>query len=190
MSKQEDIEFLRSEWKSRNKEYRTLDHLGNFDLLDDWNPDDWQPSEADERCFQLAEQYKLDGKIFVEQVTKDVSFLSRRCRREMAMIYRIIAAIQLSDAADFGPDPHQHILYWDSKPYKLSQGTWKFLLVVWGRKNVPFEEINEQIWGDDKNPGTIRKRIADVNNAMTKHGIDLIFSSETEKVSPLREWPK
>jgi len=91
----------------------------------------------------------------------------------------------------YGPDPNKKIIYWDGEPYPLTPRNWEFLLVVWGRWNVPFAEIGEQVWGDDTTASnTIRQRVSKVNKQLGEHGLDLAFVSDGEKVSPIDGWPE
>jgi hypothetical protein len=91
----------------------------------------------------------------------------------------------------YGPDPDRPILYWDEKPYRLTPKNWEFLKAVWGKSNVPYAIIGEEVWGDDTTrAGTIAQRIYRVNRQLTEHGIGLTFSSDGEHVSPLDDWPK
>ena len=92
----------------------------------------------------------------------------------------------------YGPDPNrQGIVYWDSKPLKVTSTTWRFLRAVWGKYNVPFCDIGEAVWGDEaKNPSTIRSRAFAATRELFEHRIDLQFSGECEVVSPLERWPE
>ena len=101
---------------------------------------------------------------------------------------RIGEFVKLLDEAmgkpQHGPDPNRPILYWSGEIHELTHGVWKFLLVVWGRHNVPYVELAEAIWNDDMTAsGTIRKRVTDVNKYLKKLGIPLTFTSSEETVS-------
>jgi hypothetical protein len=91
----------------------------------------------------------------------------------------------------FGPDPDRPILYWDGKPYELHRRNWEFLTVVWGRMNVPHEEIGEHVWSDEGVPGgRIRKVIFELNKQLREYGIDFCFESEGERVCPISDYPQ
>ena len=90
----------------------------------------------------------------------------------------------------FGPDPDRQVLNLNYKPNPVTETTWQFLLVVWGRYNVPFAEIGEKVWGDDMtNPSTIRARASQVKKELAEFGLDLSLSSKGQKVSPCNPWP-
>jgi len=192
MDRQEDVEFLRSHWRELRKAHRDLERLDSGDL----SPVD-EPTKDQERCARLADQYGLDGDVFCDPIALDTNDrpdylpLLRRLKRQMNTIRRTVAAIESAGKPRYGPDPDKYILFWDGEPYKLTRMNWRFLLVVWGRHNVPFADVFDSLWDDDRVTGNrIHQLIKRTNDALTKLCIDLAFTSEGEAISPIGDWPE
>lgn len=120
---------------------------------------------------------------------KDFSQGSVR-RMSFSEFTSVLEVVEVTGQPRYGPDPNKPILWWEGETLNLSRKNWQLLSLVWGRYDVSFAEIGEQIWNDDAVPSnTIRQVISRFNNQLQNHGIGITLSSDAEHVSPLENWP-
>ncbi len=97
---------------------------------------------------------------------------------------------ELAGQPRFGVDADQYILNWDGEAYSISPMRWQLLRMIWGRYNVSFADVGEEVWGSDiKHAHTIRTFVSRLDDFFSDNQMNLQLSCRGQQISPDYDWP-
>ena len=116
MPQDSDIEFLKSYGRKLRKDYHHSLPNAEFEPIEDY-----EPPEEGQRCARLANQYGLNGDVFIDPLPLDGNgaldelLMSRRLERQISMVFRTIASIESSSE----PHPVRSMAETGGKPRQI-----------------------------------------------------------------------